>query len=44
MFDNNNKVVVTIKIIIIIILFVISLMNGEMSTIDSVLRTLVASM
>lgn len=43
---NNikNKVFIIIKIIIIIILFIMSLINGDVSTVDALLRTLVASL
>lgn len=42
--NTKNKVFITIKIIIIIILFVMSLINGDVSTVDDLLRTLVASL
>lgn len=42
--NTKNKVFITIKIIIIIILFIMSLINGDASTIDALLRTLVASL
>ena len=41
---TKNKVFITIKIIIIIVLFIMSLMNGDLSMIDAVLRTLVSSL
>lgn len=41
---TKNKVFTTIKIIIIIVLFIMSLMNGDLSMIDAVLRTLVSSL
>lgn len=46
--DNNNvrgnklsEAFVTIKIIIIIVLFVMSLISGDMSMVDTLLRTIV---
>ena len=41
---TKNKVFITIKIIIIIVLFIMSLMNDDLSMIDAVLRTLVGSL
>ena len=41
---NKNKVFITIKIIIIIVLFIMSLMNGDLSMIDVILRALVSSL
>ena len=42
--NTKNKVFITIKIIIIIILFIMSLINGDVSIIDALLRTLVAGL
>lgn len=42
--NTKNKVFITIKIIIIIILFIMSLINGDVSIVDVILRTLVASL
>lgn len=44
--DNKprNKIFVTIKIIIIIVLFIMSLINGDMTMIDAVLKTIVGSL
>nr|DAL86910.1 MAG TPA: hypothetical protein [Caudoviricetes sp.] len=42
--NTKNKVFITIKIIIIIILFIMSLFNGDVSTVDALLRTLVSSL
>lgn len=42
--NTKNKVFITIKIIIIIILFIMSLINGDVSTVDALLRTLVNSL
>lgn len=42
--NTKNKVFITIKIIIIIILFIMSLINGDVSTVDALLRTLAASL
>jgi len=42
--NTKNKVFITIKIIIIIILFIMSLLNGDVTTVDALLRTLVTSL
>lgn len=42
--NTKNKAFITIKIIIIIILFIMSLFNGDVTTVDALLRTLVASL
>lgn len=42
--NTKNKVFITIKIIIIIILFIMALINGDVSTVDAILRTLVSSL
>ena len=42
--STTSKVFTTIKIIIIIVLFIMSLMNGDLSMIDAILRTLVSSL
>ena len=41
---TKNTVFITIKIIIIIVLFIMSLMNGDLSMIGAVLRTLASSL
>lgn len=40
----NNKLVVAIKIIIIIVLLVVSLLNGDVGTVDALLRTAVGGL
>lgn len=42
--NKNNKVFITIKIIIIIVLFIMSLLSGDLSMVDALLRTLVSSL
>lgn len=42
--NTKNKVFITIKIIIIIVLFIMSLINGDMSMIDTILKTIVGSL
>ena len=39
--NNRNKIFVTIKIIIIIVLFIMSLINGDMTMVDTLLKTIV---
>mgnify|MGYP000180592383 FL=1 len=40
----NNKLVVAIKIIIIIVLLVVSLLNGDVETVDALLRAAVGGL
>ena len=40
----NNKLVVAIKIIIIIVLLVVSLLNGDVGTVDALLRAAVCGL
>lgn len=40
----NNKLVVAIKIIIIIVLLVVSLLNGDVGTVDALLRAVVGEL
>ena len=39
--NKRNKIFITIKIIIIIVLFIMSLISGDMTMVDTLLRTLV---
>lgn len=40
----NNKLVVAIKIIIILVLLVVSLLNGDVGTVDALLRAAVGGL
>lgn len=40
----NHKLVATIKIIIIIVLLVVSLLNGDVETVDALLRAAVGGL
>lgn len=42
--NNRNKIFITIKIIIIIVLFIMSLISGDVTMVDTLLKTIVGSL
>lgn len=42
--NNKNKIFITIKIIIITVLFIMSLISGDMTMVDTLLKTIVGSL